>query len=51
MEERKRREEELSEERARREVEHQRQVEHMQEQLTMMREWMERSQVRGERGS
>ena len=51
MEERKRREEELSEERVRREVEHQRQVEHMQEQLTMMREWMERSQARGERGS
>ena len=51
MEERKRRKEELSGERARREVEHQRQVEHMQEQLTMMREWMERSQARGERGS
>ena len=33
------------EERRQREVEHQRQVEQMQEQLTMMREWMERSHV------
>ena len=43
MEARKHWEEELSEDRVWREVEHQWQVEQMQEQLTMMREWMERS--------